>query len=266
LRETRVVSGIHNISVLCRGLWKRIQEVVGTNLADMTLAVSDIDAAYYRRISFSGRPVMVLHNAIEVTDYALPIDPPPGLSRPCICMTGSMSTRANTDAALWLLDRVMPIVWKKHPELMVYIVGRLPPASLRARSSDRVIVTGQVESTAAYIRNSTVAVVPLRWESGTRFKILEAFACETPVVSTSLGAEGLPVVAGKHLLLADTPEDFAASVSRLLLESHLRSELTTNGLALVDSSFSFRKATDQVRLILAALAALRANGKQRSGV
>src|SRR5207248_7403271 len=85
-----------------------------------------------------------------------------------------------------------------------------------ARRSQRVHVPGEVASIVPYLHQCALTVVPLRWESGTRFKILEAFACRTPVVSTTLGAEGLAVQHERHVLLADTATQFAEAVLRIV--------------------------------------------------
>src|SRR4029079_10373587 len=89
----------------------------------------------------------------------------------------------------------------------------------------RVHVTGEVPSIVPYMRASRAALVPLRWESGTRFKILEAFACRTPVISTTPGAEGLDVDHGRHLLLVDEPEAFADAILSVVGDPRLGAEL-----------------------------------------
>src|SRR5207302_10845580 len=125
---------------------------------------------------------------------------------------------ANVDATLWLLDEVMSIVWRERPDAHLYVVGRSPAPAIIARRGPRVHVTGEVPSIVPYMRASAAAPVPLRWESGTRFKILEAFACGTPVISTPLGAEGLDVKHERHLLLADDAASFARAILAIVEE------------------------------------------------
>jgi len=122
-----------------------------------------------------------------------------------------------------------------------------------ARNSDRIVVTGAVPSVVPYLRNVALAVVPLRYESGTRFKILEAFACRTPVVSTSLGAEGLRVENGKHLIIADTPDKFAEAMLQLRADAGLRSRLTDEAYALVHQEYDLPAAERQIKAILKTL-------------
>jgi polysaccharide biosynthesis protein PslH len=95
--------------------------------------------------------------------------------------------------------------------------------------------------------------VPLRWESGTRFKILEAFACRTPVVSTTLGAEGLAVEHGRHLLLADDPAGFAAAILAVLDDRALAQRLVEPAFELVRSTYDLSSAERQIEAILARL-------------
>ena len=104
------------------------------------------------------------------------------LEQPALVFAGTFSAgTANVDATAWLLDEVMPLVWRRRPDVHLYLVGRHPAPAIVARASARVHVTGEVPAIVPYLRASSAALVPLRWESGTRFKILEAFACRTPV-------------------------------------------------------------------------------------
>jgi glycosyltransferase involved in cell wall biosynthesis len=103
------------------------------------------------------------------------------------------------------------------------------------------------------MRASTAALVPLRWESGTRFKILEAFACKTPVVSTTLGAEGLAVDHGQHLLLADDPHDFADSILSLVNDQGLAQRLVGPAYDLVRREYDLSAAERQIKAVLSRL-------------
>jgi glycosyltransferase involved in cell wall biosynthesis len=112
-----------------------------------------------------------------------------------------------------------------------------------ALSSDSITVTGRVESVIPYLTRASVAVVPLAAGGGTRLKVLEAFAAGVPVVSTSVGAEGLDVAADSHLLVADTPRAFADAVVRALSGAGLPSGYSTaNALRLVRSNYDWEAA------------------------
>ncbi len=224
------------------------------SVPDVTTAVSEVDAAYFRSLSSEPNRVMRLSNVIDVRSYQLPT-PGPRLQTPAICLPGTLAPgTANVDAALWLLDEIMPLVWSQVPQLHLYLVGRDPPSELRRRIDHHVHVTGEVPSTVPFLRQSLATVVPLRWESGTRFKILEAFACRSPVVSTTLGAEGLDVVDGRHLLLADDPEEFADAIVSLATDPTRGEHLTGPAYALVSSEYDVSTAEGQIRRVLDRLA------------
>ncbi|MER3514494.1 MAG: glycosyl transferase family 1, partial [Chloroflexota bacterium] len=134
-----------------------------------------------------------------------------------LVFTGKMDFRPNVDAALWLAHDILPRVRQAHPEATLAIVGQRPsPAVARLAKQPGVIITGRVEDVRPYIAGAQVYVAPLRMGSGTRLKLLEAMAMGAAIVSTRLGAEGLPVESGRHLLLADTSADFAQAVTALL--------------------------------------------------
>jgi glycosyltransferase involved in cell wall biosynthesis len=117
-------------------------------------------------------------------------------------------------------------------------------------TSPNVTVTGRLESVLPYLCNTDVALVPLKFESGTRFKILEAGACKVPLVSTTLGAEGIPVVDGEHILIADDPMSFADAIIRLLENRSLANRLAVNCQDLVKEKYSVETLLLEAKRIL----------------
>jgi glycosyltransferase involved in cell wall biosynthesis len=229
---------------------KEAEERAGARLVDITTAVSEVDAAFFRSLAADPEQVILLPNVIDVSAYALA----PGgarLEQPALLFAGTLSEgTANVDAGVWLLDEIMPRIWRTRPETHVYLVGRSPAPALVARRGRRVHITGEVPSIVPYMRSSAVALVPLRWESGTRFKILEAFASRTPVVSTTLGAEGLDVEHGRHLLLADEPAEFASAVLALLDNSAAGQRLVGPAFELVQREYDLSSAERQITAVL----------------
>jgi polysaccharide biosynthesis protein PslH len=243
------------------GAAKAAEEAAGARLADVTTAVSEVDADYFRSLADSPEQVMLLPNVIDVAAYAA-APAGPALKTPAVTFAGTLGQgTANVDAALWLLDEVMPRVWAEVGNLRLYLVGRNPAPELRRRAGPRVDVTGEVASIVPYFRQSLAALVPLRWESGTRFKILEAFACRTPVVSTTLGAEGLAVTHDRDILLADTPAAFAEAIGRLARQPELRARLTGPAYELVRSEYDLSSAERHIRAILDRVLASRSSGR-----
>ncbi len=238
------------------GRAKEAEERTGAPLVDITTAVSEVDADYFRSLVADPGRVMPLANVIDVDAYRAP-SPPVRLEQPALVFAGTLSHgTANVDATCWLVDEVLPRVWRRRPDVHVYVVGRSPAPEILARRGRRVHVTGEVASIVPYMRESLAALVPLRWESGTRFKILEAFACKTPVVSTTLGAEGLDVQHGRHLLLADDADAFAGAILSLVEEPALGQRLVEPAYALVRQEYDLSSAERQINAVLARLGVL----------
>jgi glycosyltransferase involved in cell wall biosynthesis len=238
--------------ILAAGRAKEAEERWGASYADITTAVSDEDAAYFHNLTPDHDRVVIVPNVIEVDAYqGEPAGPPVTLEPRSLCFSGTMGRgTANIDATNWLLDEVMPLVWRQAPDTHLYLVGKDPAPEILARRSERVHVTGPVESIVPYLRQSAASLVPLRWESGTRFKILEAFACRCPVVSTTLGAEGIQVTHAQHLLLADTPEDFANAALKLLSDAAERERLSAAGYELVRREYDVSSAARCIGVVM----------------
>jgi glycosyltransferase involved in cell wall biosynthesis len=148
-----------------------------------------------------------------------------------LLMVGNMTYLPNRDGAEWLIGEVLPLLGP----VDLTLVGACDP-ELRdlAAATPGVTATGPVPDTGPYYAGAQAAVVPLRAGGGTRIKILEAFARRVPVIATSLGAEDLELTDERHLLLADTPEGFAARCRRVLSDAALRDRLTTAAAAWLD--------------------------------
>jgi glycosyltransferase involved in cell wall biosynthesis len=123
--------------------------------------------------------------------------------------------------------------------LRLVIVGAQPPEQIRSLASDNVVVTGTVDDVRPYYHSALVSVVPLRVGGGTRLKVLEAMAAGTPIVSTTLGAEGLAITHGKDILIADTPEAMADAVVTMQADSPQRRELVANARRLVQAKYDW---------------------------
>lgn len=197
---------------------------------DGVLAVSEQDARIFREEMKLANVLGVVPTGVDLDFFqALPKAP----SRaPTVVFMGSMDWYANVDGVQWFVEAVWPLVRDEVPDTRFVVVGRKPPADIQALAATgrNIHVTGTVPDVRPYLRGADVVVVPLRIGGGTRLKIYEAMAAGVPVVSTRIGAEGLGVVHGRHLLLADTTEDMAAEVVRLLRTPALGVELARNAL------------------------------------
>ena len=158
-----------------------------------------------------------------------------------VVFTGSMDWLPNEDGIRYFTEEILPLVRKSIPEASLTVVGRNPYPSLLELSKldSRITVTGRVEDVRPYMERAAAYIVPLRVGGGTRLKIYEAMAMEKPIVSTTIGAEGLPVNDGDELRIADTPEAFAAAVSDLLRDSGEAKSMGQRAASVVRAKFGW---------------------------
>jgi polysaccharide biosynthesis protein PslH len=204
--------------------------------ADLTVAVSEEDRSLLARTAPDAR-VDAVPTGVD-TSYFQPDghhESPAGL-----VFTGSMDWYPNEEGLLHFLESILPLVRREVPEAALTVVGRAPSPRLReaaVRAGARV--TGRVEDVRPYMADAAVYVVPLRVGGGTRLKIFEALAMAKAVVSTTVGAEGLPLVPGRHFLAADAPAAFAEAVVALLRDPARRRALGAAGRRLVERRYSW---------------------------
>jgi glycosyltransferase involved in cell wall biosynthesis len=204
--------------------------------ADATVAVSPEDSALLERLT--NRTIDVIPNAIELSDY--PERPSDDARGPVALFPGTMDFRPNADAAIWFVERVLPIVRSRLHEFQCYIVGRNPkPELIRHGQRDAAIaVTGDVPSMSPYWNRAAICILPLQVGGGTRFKALEAMALGVPIVSTRLGMEGIEAAPGRDYLAADEPGSFAEAVTHLLQSPNLQRSLAISARRVVEDHYS----------------------------
>ncbi len=202
---------------------------------DLCFAVSARDADYMREFCSN---TVVVDNGVDLDTFLLREDT---VTEPRLVYTGWMKYHANNDAAKYFCDEIFPAIKKDKPEVTVDIVGKEPSDEvLRLSKLAGVNVTGAVPDIRPYINAASVYIVPLRVGGGTRLKILEAMAIGIPIVSTSIGCEGIGLTHGKDILIADTADEFARQTLRLLDDSSLRRHLSANARELVQERFSWK--------------------------
>ncbi len=158
-----------------------------------------------------------------------------------IIFTGYFRNDQNRDAVIWFNNNVWPLLKKKHPKLECYIVGRSPTSEIRAlpRYDNKIVVTGEVDDLAPYLAQSDVYVCPVRLGAGFRGRILQAMAAGVPVVTTTLGSEGIPVQTGSNIVVADTPDLQVAGISLLLTDPEYRRRIADNAFEMVSRRFAW---------------------------
>jgi glycosyltransferase involved in cell wall biosynthesis len=205
--------------------------------ADLTIAVSEEDQRLLRQ-GAPGSSIEAIPTGVDL-DYFQVGDR--SMEHPTeIVFSGSMDWHPNEDAVLYFIESILPLLRRKMPELSMTVVGRNPTRMLQKVARDSgVKVTGTVADVRPFVRRGAVYVVPLRIGGGTRLKIFEALAMGKAVVSTSIGAEGLPLEDGRHFLRADTPEAFAGRTLSLLADRGRRRELGDAGRRLLEQHYSW---------------------------
>jgi glycosyltransferase involved in cell wall biosynthesis len=182
--------------------------------------------------------VTPIYNGVDLKSYT----PAPGAEQEGeILALATLDWYPNVDALDYFTKAIFPLVRVRRPRVKLRIVGRKPSESLKRRFSSipAVDFIGEVEDIGPYLAQAAVLVVPLRIGGGSRIKILEALAAGKAVVSTSIGAEGLEVRSGKHLLIADRPSEFARCVEELLASKDARARLGEEGRKLVNDRYGW---------------------------
>jgi polysaccharide biosynthesis protein PslH len=213
-----------------------IHERLYFRLADLVLCISTQDIPYYERFINSAK-LRLLPFLFDCRGLAAIA--PHSTEHPYVCLVGSLRAYQNYSAAMFAIEEVFPILFEKNNRLQLYVIGELPDEGsqeyrLLSRSiaeTGRVILTGRVESVIPFVKGATAHLVPLSIGSGVRTKIIESVVCGTPVVSTSIGAEGLPFIDGESIFIADTADGLAEKVLMLVNDDKLRSEMSEKAFA-----------------------------------
>lgn len=174
----------------------------------------------------------------------------PAGGSPVVVFTGSMDWEANVDGIRFYIDEVWPRVRAQVPHAQLRVVGKNPPAALVQRNVPGVSFTGFVDDVRDHARDAQAFVIPLRVGGGTRIKAFEAMAMGLPVVSTTIGIEGLDVDHGTHFLRADSADELATATCRLIGDVALQLKLSRAARALVEDRFGHRVAADVFGRIL----------------
>jgi glycosyltransferase involved in cell wall biosynthesis len=229
---------------------RRVKKYEGMLLqrCDHTLAVTEADrqnllearAAHNHKDIGTTSPITVVPIAVD-TGLLQPITRQSGSTN--LLTLGTLYYPPNADGVRWFLSDVYPLVLQQLPEARLTIVGKNPPQDfldLAQRQPEKIAVTGYVPDLTPYLQQSVSIVVPVRAGSGMRVRILEAFAHAMPVVTTTVGLEGIEAVPGEDVLVADSARDYANAVISLLTDAGLQEKLARNGRRLAVSRYDWR--------------------------
>ena len=257
----------HNVETI---IWERLRDTAASPLRRMlyryeaarmleyersvcrnaghVIAVSEEDAVRMRS-RFGISRVSAVPTGVDIDYFNPPAEAP---SVADLVFSGSMNWAPNIDGVEYFCEEILPAILTQSPSCRVSIVGRTPPPSITrlAEIHPNLSVTGAVPDMRPYLWGSKVSIVPLRIGGGTRLKIYEAMAARIPVVSTTVGAEGLPVSHGENIVLADDPRQFAEACVDLLSSADKRRHLATQAWELVAAHYSWKQASARFEHIL----------------
>jgi glycosyltransferase involved in cell wall biosynthesis len=223
--------------------WRKISRYVRTLLRnfDLITAVSEHDRADALAIEPHAN-VLVVPNAIDIPGTPMALAAPvPGT----MVYAGSPTFQLNREAVQWFAGDVLARVCEQVPDCVLRVTGRTEPVATELPRGPHIEYTGHLDDVRPTIAGASVSVVPLQRGGGTRLKVLESLALGTPVVSTTKGIEGLDLVPGKEVLVADDADDFAAAVVEVLTKPDRRAELVRAGRRAVEDRYDWRPITQR---------------------
>lgn len=226
---------------------------------DTVIAVSERDAEAFRQ-RYAARFVETIPTGVDSER----LRPTPRTDPPRAVFIGSMDWMANVDGIRFFMEAIWPLVAAAVPEAAMTVVGRAPPKDLKAAAVAarcNWTFTGYVDDVRDHVQGAAASVIPLRVGGGTRIKAYEAMAMGIPVVSTSIGIEGLPVQSGRDCFIADTPREFADALIRLFKTPRLGEEIAATARRLVEERFSNRTVARRFEEICSGALARRSHAK-----
>ncbi len=229
----------------------RQYEITSLRRFDRNLIISPVDRDFLGRFT-SVQNVEIIGPGVDLdyfSYYAGPYD------NRQIAFAGKMSTFPNKDAALYFYESIFPLVLQRFADMNFVIAGIEPPPEILALGRHpRVKVLGHVPDLRPYLQQSVLSVCPMRTGAGAKNKVLESLALGTPVAATALGIEGLELEPGREVLVADTPETFAAHIARLVEDPNWRNQLSRQGRRRMEESYAWEVVLAKLHELVDAIA------------
>jgi polysaccharide biosynthesis protein PslH len=221
---------------------------------DAFFCCSEVDNLMLSELNGNNLTGTVIHNGVDIKERPFDNSIDKHLSRDLI-FCGSLDYQPNRQGLLWFYREVLPLVKKKVHNIKLNVVGNIlkPDVYQELIIDPAVNFIGKVDSVVPYYKISGISVVPLKSGSGTRLKILEAMSMGNPVVSTIVGAEGIDCTDGKHLLIGDTPEQFAENIICLLRDEIQFNYIRTQAYNFVKGKYDWQRIGDLINLNISKL-------------
>lgn len=241
----RIARGTRNVAkrAYLKHLSKQLKtyELDVMNRVDGIAAISPEDHAKYKKLG-SKKPLTTIPFGVDLSNYPVQERQP----EMALFHLGSMDWMPNLEAMIWFLEEVWPAVLKKNPKVKLYLAGRSFPEHLVNSTYPNVEVLGEVDSARAFIRSKAIMIVPLLSAGGIRVKIIEGMALGKAIISTTVGAEGIPCEHSKDIMLANTKEEFVESISQLMRSPEQVEKLGQHARQLVESQFDNQILTERL--------------------
>lgn len=201
---------------------------------DALVPITCVDEKLFRSFLFQ-KPMITIPMSLDIKDYHFDEKESAEM---CLFHLGSMDWMPNREAVEWFLETCWPRLNKQFPELKLFLAGRSLPEEIRKTSNPNVVCEGRIEDAHAYMRDKQIMIVPLHSGSGMRVKIIQGMALGKTIISTTIGAEGIPVEHEKNFLLADNPDDFVAMVKRCVENPQWCRQIGINARKFVEDHYS----------------------------
>ena len=211
--------------------------------------VSEKECKDFRNLVVASETVTPILNGVDLEMFQPASEP---YNPHVLVFTGAMDYFANVEAVLYFVREILPLIQSQIPDLMFYVVGSNPAheISVLPKTHPNVIITGFVDSVRPYVVNAAVFVAPMRIARGVQNKILEAMAMGVPVVTTSLGFEGISAIPGRDLFVVDDPKSFAHFVVQLIQDDKMRLETSANARRIVEDNYDWSRNLGTLELVL----------------
>jgi glycosyltransferase involved in cell wall biosynthesis len=227
----------------------RKYEAIIANTFQHCILVSEKETADFTKLVCTGSNITPVMNGVDTDRFSYE---PVNYNRECLVFTGAMDYYANVEAVLYFVNCILPLIKEVVPSVKFYVVGSNPTPKILDLPSEfpNVTVTGYVDSVKSYVVNSAVFVAPMRIARGVQNKILEAMAMGVPVVTTSLGFEGLACLPGRDLYVEDQPERFASQVLRLMHDDELRNTTAAHALKTIKENYNWSDNLEKLTQVI----------------
>ena len=247
LRESRMAEVKKDPQLLVRANETKNIELKLAKMSDITLVVSAKEQQILKDEdpSLNVQVISLIHKIIVPTKKFA--------ERRDILFLGAFLHSPNADGAVWFINEIFPRIKIQEPDIRIFIVGDRPTEEILSKSSDDIIITGYVEDLSDYFNNCRVFVAPLRFGAGVKGKINQSMSRGLPVVTTSIGAEGMGVTDGENVLIADEPEEFSQKVIQLYNDEKLWNTLSNNSIEHIRQNTSYEQSKVHIKQFIDSL-------------